>query len=232
VRVAPDGSPRSCLMKQTLKVYVITDVHSPDAFNMPELDPDQFDIVVTLGDIKEDTLDYISYMSRHIPQYGVPGGHDRSLPRGVCDLHGKFVTVKGIRIGGYGGAPKYKDQPFHYREREVARHMKRMPPVDLLITHTPPLATSMDKDPLHQGFRAFDDYIQRCQPSYLIHGHLERNSKAKIHQTTVYGISLRRPLTLYFDKDSYPADNHKPRRISVLSSFSWIWCLLKRRRRS
>jgi predicted phosphodiesterase len=217
-------------MMRTLKVYAITDVHSPDAFNMPELDPDQFDVVVTLGDIEEATLDYISYMSRWIPQYGVPGGHDRSLPRGVCDLHGKVVTVKGIRIGGFGGAPKYKDRPFHYQEREVARQMKRMPPVDLLITHTPPLATSKDKDPLHKGFQAFDDYIQRCRPCYLLHGHLERNYKAKIHQTTIYGISLRRPLTLCFDKDSYPADNREPRRISVLSTISWIRYLLNRRR--
>jgi Icc-related predicted phosphoesterase len=215
-------------MKRILKVYAITDIHSPDAFCMPELDPAQFDVVLTLGDIDEGTLDYISYMSRGVPQYGVPGGHDRSLPRGVCNLHSKVITIKGIRIGGFGGAPKYKERPFHYKERDVAKQMKRMPPVDLFITHTPPLATSMDKDPLHKGFQAFDDYIQRCTPRYMLHGHLERNYKATIHQTTVYGVSLRQPLTLSFNKDRYPPDNHKPKRTFFLCPSLWIRCLLNR----
>jgi hypothetical protein len=217
-------------MNRTLRVYAIADIHSPDAFSMPELDPDQFDVVLTLGDIEEATLDYIAHMSRWIPQFGVPGGHDLSLPHGVCNLHGKVVTVKGIRIGGVGGAPKYKDQPFHYQEMDVAKQMWRMPPVDLLITHTPPLATSMDEDHLHRGFRAFDRYLQRCSPHYLLHGHLERNYKATVHNTTVYGISFRRPLSLCFDKDRYPPDNHKPRRTLFPSPFFWIRCLSNRRR--
>jgi hypothetical protein len=220
------------LMKRTLRVYAIADVHSPDAFNMPELDPDQFDVVLTLGDIKEDTLDYISYMSRWIPQYGVPGGHDRSLPHGVNNLHGQVVTVKGIRIGGFGGSPKYKERPFHFTERNVAKQMRRMPPVDLLVTHTPPLATSLDEDHIHQGFRAFDHYIQRCAPDYMIHGHLERYYKAKVHQTTVYGITWQRPLLLSFDNESYPPDNYKPRRDSFLSLTLWIRCFLHRSRRN
>lgn len=218
------------MMKRMLRVYAIADVHSPDAFEMPELDPDLFDVVLTLGDIEEATLDYISHMSRWIPQYGVPGGHDLCAPNGVDNLHGMSVTVNGIRIGGYGGAPKYKERPFHFTEREVAKQMKRMPPVDLLITHTPPLATSMGEDPLHQGFRAFDHYIQRCAPRYMLHGHLERNYKAKVHQTIVYGISWRRPLSLSFDKGSYPPDNHKPQRMSFLSLYLWIKCFLIRRR--
>jgi Icc-related predicted phosphoesterase len=219
-------------VKRTLRVYAIADIHSPDAFSMPELDPDQFDVVVTLGDIRQDTLDYISFMSRQVPQFGVPGGHDRSLPLGVNDLHGKVVTVKGVRIGGFGGAPKYEDRPFHYDERKVAKGMRRMPPVDLLITHTPPLATSTDKDRLHRGYQAFDRYIQRCTPFYLIHGHLEQYYKAQVQHTTVYGISLRRPLSLCFDKDFYPPDDHEPKRAFSLFPSQWIRCWLRRRRMS
>jgi len=209
-------------MKRTLRVFVIADVHSPDTFSMPELDPDQFDVVFTLGDINEATLDYVSYMSRRVPQYGVPGGHDPLAPRGVRDLHCKVVTVNGIRIGGFGGAPKYKDQRFHFTEKEVAKHMKRMPPVDLFITHTPPLATSMNEDPLHRGFSAFDEYIKRCAPRYWFHGHLERHYKARVHQTIVYGIAWRRPLSLCFNKQFYPPDNTEPRRELFIHRLSWI----------
>jgi Icc-related predicted phosphoesterase len=186
---------------------------------MPELDSGQFDVVLTLGDIGEATLDYISHRSGGIPQYGVPGGHDSILPIGVSDLHCKIVTLKGIRIGGFGGAPKYKDRPFHYSGRQVVKEMRKMPSVDVLITHTPPLATSMDEDPVHRGFQAFDRYIKHFAPSYLIHGHLERYYKSKIGRTTVYGITWRRPLTLSFDKANYPPDNLEPRKPSRFSAF-------------
>jgi hypothetical protein len=217
-------------MKRILRVYAITDIHSPDAFEMPELDPEIYDVVLTMGDIDEATLDYISHRSLKIPTYGVPGGHDKILPRGVCDLHGKVVTVKGIRIGGFGGAPKYKDQRFHYSRGQVAIQMIGMPKVDILITHTPPLATSMQEDPLHRGFQAFDGYLRRCTPSYMIHGHLERNYMAQVYQTTVHGIRWQRPLTLSFDKQSYPPDNHEPKREPFIFPFRWIQSHIKRRR--
>jgi hypothetical protein len=209
-------------MERILRAYVITDIHSPDAFEMPELDPQIYDVVLTLGDIDENTLDYIAHMSHRIPKFGVPGGHDKILPCGVCDLHGKVVTVKGIRIGGFGGSPKYKDQLFHYSGIQVSLQMLGMPEVDVLITHTPPLATSEQEDYIHRGFRAFDRYLKRYTPSYMIHGHLERNYTARVFQTTVYGICRRRPLKLTFEKESYPPDNHEPTRATYIEPLRWI----------
>jgi hypothetical protein len=214
-------------MKRVLRVYAIADVHSPDAFEMPKLDSESFDVVLTLGDIDEATLDYICHMSQRIPKYGVPGGHDKRHLRGVEDLHRKVVIVNGIRIAGFGGAPKYKSQLFHYSERQVAVGMIRMPPADILITHTPPRATSMQEDRIHKGFRAFDRYIRFYSPSFMLHGHLERNSKSKVDQTLVYGVACRRPIKLTFDKEYYPSDNLQPRKIRFFSSLFWMSAYLK-----
>jgi hypothetical protein len=218
-------------MKRTLRVYAIADVHSPDSFSMPELMPDQFDVVLTLGDIDDATIDYIAFMSRRIPRYGVPGGHDPQYTPGMNSLHLKVVAVKGITIGGFGGSPKYKDHPNHFTGNDVAKAMKGMPPVDVFISHTPPLATSANKDLVHRGFPAFDHYIKRYSPSYWLHGHLERYYKAQVDQTTVYGVSLRQPLSLHFDKSIYPPDDLEPQRGTSMKWITWMRRFMSRRKK-
>ena len=56
-----------------LRIYAIADIHSPDSFRMSQLSPDNYDLILTLGDIDEGTLDYIGYMTHGIPWLGVPG---------------------------------------------------------------------------------------------------------------------------------------------------------------
>lgn len=194
---------------------------------MPELMPDEFDVALTLGDIDEATIDYIAFMSRRIPRYGVPGGHDPQYTPGLNNLHRKVVTVKGIVIGGFGGSPKYKDHPNHYTSKDVTKGMRGMPPVDVFIAHTPPLATSTNMDRVHRGFPAFDQYINRYSPSYWLHGHLESFYKAQVEQTTVYGISVSKPLTLQFDKNLYPADDLEPKKAILMKWLGWTRYFLR-----
>ncbi|MEM7801286.1 MAG: metallophosphoesterase [Chloroflexota bacterium] len=181
---------------QTLRLYVLADIHSPDYFVMPEISADQYDMVLTLGDIDEGTLDYIIHMSREVPIYGVPGNHDRHALPGVTNLHGKVIEHNGIRIGGIGGARKYKNHPYHYTEREMASKMRRLAAADIIISHAPPLLTSLKEDPIHQGFPAFDHYILKHSPQYWIHGHLSKNLRDQAYQTKVIGVRERMPLQL------------------------------------
>ena len=181
-----------------LKIFAISDIHSSDDFTMPELNSEEFDLLITLGDIPENTLDYILFMGRRIQDYGVHGNHDPKDMPGINDLHCKVVVFKGIKISGFGGAQKYKDHPNHYTEREVAKGMKKIPKVDVFISHSPPYAVSMNEDRIHQGFKAFDEYIEKKSPKYWLHGHLERNYETMIGQTKVIGIAGKRLLTLEF----------------------------------
>ena len=43
----------------SLNLILLSDVHSPDSFLMNEVDPQEFDLVLTLGDINEATMDYM-----------------------------------------------------------------------------------------------------------------------------------------------------------------------------
>lgn len=209
-------------METTLSLYTLSDIHSPDTFVMPEIDADRFDGVVTLGDIDQGTLDYILHMGRSVHTFGVPGNHDVANPAGLNNLHLKVINIKGIRIGGFGGARKYKNHPHHYTENQVTRMMRQMPPVDLFISHAPPLAVSRNQDPIHQGFSAFDAYIETYRPQYWLHGHLSRRSRKVVGETTVIGVNLREPLNLTFKEvkisNDTPERSESPRFIHTLQT--------------
>ncbi|MGA7393360.1 MAG: metallophosphoesterase, partial [Terrimicrobiaceae bacterium] len=82
-----------------LRIYAIADIHSPDSFHMPQLPPDSYDLVLTLGDINDDTLDYIAYMTHGIPWLGVPGNHDPDQVVAFESLHARSVLFRGLRLG-------------------------------------------------------------------------------------------------------------------------------------
>jgi predicted phosphodiesterase len=83
---------------QQLRIYAIADIHSPDSFRMAQLSPDSYDLILTLGDIDEGTLDYIAYMTHGIPWLGVLGNHD---PAG--NSSGSTRVIALVRLGGCGG---------------------------------------------------------------------------------------------------------------------------------
>lgn len=186
-------------MKKKLRIFAFSDIHSPDDFAMAEIDPRQFDLVLTLGDIGEDTLDYILFQARQVPCYGVPGNHDKEEPVGLNSLHRRVIDFHGIRIGGIGGARKYKDEPHHYSAPRMAWITRRLPPADLIISHSPPLAVSQNEDPLHQGFSSFDRYIKQHQPQAWLHGHTGKKFTGRVENTEIFGVNVRRPLTLEFE---------------------------------
>lgn len=186
-------------MKSTLKLFVVADVNSPDSFNMPELAPADADLVLTLGDIDPDTLDYIHCRSGRVPVFGVLGNHDPESVAGFKCLHLSCVTVKGVNIGGFNGARKYKDHPNHFTDDAVWKMMEKMPPVDLFVSHAPPYVTSQDENRTHQGFPAFDRYIQESKPQHWFHGHIEKNYTQQVGPTAVHGVSGKSYFELEFN---------------------------------
>jgi Icc-related predicted phosphoesterase len=183
-------------MTKILRVYVIADIHSPDSFSMPELHPDDYDVLFTLGDIAPQTMDYILFMGRALPMYGILGNHDPAEIPGLNNIHGKVVEFQGVKIGGFGGGPKYKDEPNQYEEKYVRAKVKKIPPVDIFISHAPPLFTSQDEDRVHRGFEAFDWYITKHRPKVWLHAHVERKSRTRVGDTEIISVIGRLPLKL------------------------------------
>ncbi len=170
-----------------LNLYLLSDIHSPDYFRMMEINPDEFDVVLTLGDIDSGTIDYILFKSRWVKVFGIYGNHDPKEIPGVTALDKKIVEVNGFKISGVSGVNKYYSCFHSYSERKVKKKLKKIGYVDILISHSPPYSVSKDEDLIHRGFKAIDDYILKFSPKYVIYGHLGKKQKHLIGTTEVIG---------------------------------------------
>ncbi len=173
---------------------------------MPQLTPEKYDLLVTLGDIDIDTLDYIWTMASGVPWLGVLGNHDNDASdvSFLPSVHGSSTDIHGVRVGGCGGAPRYKKAPNHYTERQVKKVLRRVPGTDLFLSHAPPPAAvykaqvAAGRGRIHRGFDEFDRYLWSTQPQFWLHGHLSARYSTSIGKTTVVGVSGAQSLVLDF----------------------------------
>ena len=156
------------------------------------------DAVLAAGDLPFDYLDFLaSALDR--PLVFVPGNHDVDLsgytrrrglwlasgfparypgPAGAVNADGRIVEVAGLRIAGLGGSIRYNDGPNQWTERQQARRAARLVraarkrPVDVLLTHSPPLGVGDRDDPPHRGFACLHMVVERLQPTVFVHGHI------------------------------------------------------------
>ena len=185
--------------------------------NLKEL---EIDLVVSCGDLPFDYLESMVTIA-NVPLVFIPGNHDPDLkrrsqdvwpeelfkpfsfrrdhfvtpgPEGCVNIDGRVVWVKGLRIAGLGGSPRYTDGPNQYTQAEMrfraarleigARLRSLLPPyptrvrgVDVLLTHAPPLGVGDEDDPAHTGFKAFHGLVKRLKPRLLVHGHVHPYGK-------------------------------------------------------
>lgn len=156
------------------------------------------DLVLAAGDLPFDYLDFlVSALDR--PLVFVPGNHDADLsgysrrrglwlaagfparypgPDGGVNADGRVVEVAGLRIAGLGGSIRYNEGPNQWTERQQSRRAARLVraarrrPVDVLLTHSPPLGVGDRDDPPHRGFACLHTVVDRLKPAVLVHGHI------------------------------------------------------------
>ena len=204
-----------------LRIFAVADIHSPDSFVMPRITPENYDLLVTLGDIDINTLDYIWNMACGVPWVGVLGNHDEKASdvSFLPSVHGCSMEFQGVRVGGCGGAPRYKNAPNHYTERQVRRVLRRVPGIDLFISHAPPPVAvykgqvAAGRGRIHRGFDAFDRYLWATQPQFWLHGHLSARYSCSVGKTTVVGVSGAQSLVLDFIKRPAPVPAPWPRKL-------------------
>ena len=113
----------------------------------------------------------------------VLGNHDlryaESPPVGCVHIHRQIVTIDNIRITGFSGSRWYNGNINQYTEKQMARFIRKMRfslwrsgGVDIVITHASPRFIHDAEDPCHRGFRIFQEFINKYQPRYFIHGHI------------------------------------------------------------
>ncbi len=117
------------------------------------------------------------------PVVFVPGNHD--LPDPPADLpavnaDGRVVSAAGLTIAGLGGAgPARFGFAYEWSETDAARRLQRLlpqgaPPVDVLLSHTPPAGSPLDRTArgVHVGSRAVAEAIARARPALFVCGHI------------------------------------------------------------
>jgi uncharacterized protein len=132
------------------------------------------DVVVTLGDLDAEVLDPLGRYD--VPVLGVYGNHDdgRYLDAAnTTDLHLATATVVGVTFTGFQGCVRYKPgAPLQYSQEEASRLARRLPPADVLISHSPPRGVHEEPDDrVHEGFDGLRDYVEAVRPRLVLHGH-------------------------------------------------------------
>lgn len=160
------------------------------------------DLIVGCGDLPFYYLEFVvSILNK--PLYMVPGNHDAHSQfmangreahhaEGAMDLDGQIIFENNLLLAGLGGSIRYRPDGMHqYSQNEMyARAMSLTPRLwwnrvrhgrflDILVAHSPPRGIHDGGDVAHTGFDAFNEFMRRFRPRFLLHGHshvYQRNS--------------------------------------------------------
>jgi Icc-related predicted phosphoesterase len=181
-----------------MKILLVSDVEDPYLWDSFESDRYRdVDLVISCGDLKPEYLSFLVTMI-HAPLLYVPGNHDgcyeNNPPEGCENIDGRLITVKGLRILGFGGSHFYNHGPNQYTQKEMnhrVAHLRwsllRSRGFDILVSHAPAQGVGDANDPCHTGFTAFRELMDRHHPRYFIHGHQHLNYGANRSGLTTYG---------------------------------------------
>ncbi len=181
-----------------MKLLLLSDVESPylwDYYRPGRLA--EYDLMLSCGDLKASYLSFLVTMGRSRLLY-VRGNHDanyRTNPTEGCEcIEDKLVTVNGLRILGLGGSLWYNGGANQYTERQMRRRLwragwavRRAGGVDIVLTHAPPRGYGDAEDAAHRGFECFEDFLNKYEPKYLVHGHVHMNYGRNIPRVVQHG---------------------------------------------
>jgi len=169
-----------------MRSIVISDIHAKmSTAELVNKAAERYDAdnILILGDITnfgpvKVAVEYISSLNRKI--YAIPGNCDpRDLPSAISkvatDLHGRTVTVDGIKIAGLGGSnPTIFNTPFELSEEEIFSSLDAIcDDVTILMVHTPAFG-HLDTIPsgLMVGSGSVRDIVKKYRPLAVLSGHV------------------------------------------------------------
>lgn len=170
-----------------------------DDFEARRVPPAPADVLVSVGDLLDDTIQSVAGICGCREILAVKGNHDSSAPfrLPITDLHLKVHNIHGVTFGGFCGSWKYKPKGnFLFEQGEVERWLKDFPSVDVFVAHNSPRLVHDRDDEVHLGFVAFNSYIQRARPKLFLHGHQHHNVETILAGTKVIGTFGHRFLTV------------------------------------
>ena len=170
-----------------MKIIVIAD----DDSLVGQMENESAEVLISVGDLWDSTILKAREVYSCSRVFAVKGNHDSdaSFSDGIIDFHFNIVTYKGIIFGGFKGSWKYKERGHHmFEQSEVESMLRPFPAVDVFVAHNSPAGFHERDFEVHQGFRAFIEYINRTQPRYFIHGHQHINIEFRRGVTSIVGV--------------------------------------------
>ena len=114
-----------------------------------------------------------------VPVLWVPGNHDTPHLIGDGNVDGRLRSIVGIRIAGIGGSgPARFGFPYEWDEDEI--RALELPDCDVILSHTPPVDTSLDETAWgnrHAGSHAIRERAER-HDGVLVCGHIHEAAGA------------------------------------------------------
>jgi predicted phosphodiesterase len=179
-----------------MKALVMSDlqwVEYEEWMKFIRIDQNCFDVIFVLGDINQILLGQIAQVFNRKKIIGVLG--DFGFPGDLeyydmTDCHGIKVVIDDRSIAGVEGSNRYKAGPYPmHTQEEIEIVCRELPKVDILLCHNSPSGFhDRENHPVYQGFRGIREYVYRCQPQYLFHGHHHVNSIDHYENTTLIGV--------------------------------------------
>ncbi len=192
-----------------MKLLVATDFHGvASAFETFSLkaETEHVDLMVLCGDIThfgtlEHATELMSLLAEpRIPIVFVPGNCDPpsltgvDIPGAMC-IHGKKKNYGDLTFIGIGGSPPTPfHTPFELTEQQIQDVLNVVSDKIaedrklILVSHTPPLNTNLDKTFLgeHAGSRSVRAFIEKRKPIAVICGHIhEGKGRDRIGRTDI-----------------------------------------------
>lgn len=157
------------------------------------------DVLVSCGDLPDEVILKAAAKCRCRQILAVKGNHDSSaaFPEPIQDLHLKRLQFRGMSFGGFCGSWRYKPRGnYLFEDFEVEHLLANFAAVDVFITHNSPRLIHDREDDVHMGFAAFNQYLERAKPKFLLHGHQHQNIETQIGGTLVIGTYGHRMLVV------------------------------------
>lgn len=169
-------------MVRTRRLGFLADTHGLFEGDLPDMD-----YLFLLGDHTRGDVARILEVFPKERIFYVPGNHDTDIDRfGLNNIHGRLVTVNGVRVFGMGYSHRYKKGTGQFTQKEAIDFLRHAPKCDILATHD---TWYSGGDPAHCGLKAIRRYAILHRLPLHIHGHLHTEYE-KVHLNGTREISL------------------------------------------
>lgn len=183
------NQPKRIPVNFRLSMLIISDTHNcleecdlPIALN--------HDVCFILGDLSSRDIRVVKRcVAPFVPVYGLLGNHDDfSLleDNEIHNIHGKTITIKGVKVAGMQGSIRYKNSDYPlYSDDESITIANKIESADILISHDSPKYAHGCYNLAHSGLQGITEYCFKNNVPLNLHGHHHTNEHIMLSNGTL-----------------------------------------------